>query len=66
MNKISFWFLPKNSTNGHHEPEVDTCKVLEIDNGRNLTKYKHERHKQNTSIDIIVECKGPNIAVYDR
>ena len=57
---------PKYSTECHHEPEISACKMLEIEDGRDFTKYKHEGNKEDTGIDIIVEGEGPDITINNR
>ena len=55
--------LPKDSSNGHQEPEVDTGQILEVEHSGNLTKYDHEGQEEDAGIDIVVEGESPDVAV---
>ena len=55
--------LPKNTSNGHQEPEVGAGKVLEVDHGGNLTKDDHEGQEEDTSVDIVVKGEGPDVSI---
>ena len=57
---------PKYSTKCHHEPKISACKMLEINDNRDLTKYQHEGNKEDTGIDIVVEGEGPDITINNR
>ena len=56
-------YLPKNTSNGHQEPEVGAGKVLEVEHGVNLTKDDHEGQEEDASIDIVVEGEGPDVSI---